>query len=433
MKLSNPFRKSRRAEQQEVKGFYASAENSRNEYFRELFGWFRKLSGVHTWSMSAEREALYKLFADKDKGNSTLYSVVSGIASAMGDILQFAELLDGNKNVVEGHWTINLLEEPNDAMTLSELAQLYAVNLLVVGDAFIYGQPAIAKLGGRKFSSIYVMPSHMVEIVSGGVLAPIAGYRLTSSRMLGATPPKMTPENVMFSRLPNPAGDTFHGLSPIITALKKVEIMESGDKQMDNALKNGGPINLVYPTQSDNIGFTQQQINDFDQMANEAIGNKTKFVTTPISSVRLGDTVADLSILQSSEYATQAICNVYAYPLDLLYSRSTYANMNEAKKMRYLIALPYANAFLDKFSKWTGCKEEGLKWAVNTDKIEVLKPDANQVISAMVNAGTTINERRDYLGFERLPDPMYDMVTYPMGMAFGGMNDDLSNPLPEND
>lgn len=432
MRLSNPFRRSKRADNTELKGFYADKANNRNEFFRQLLGWTASYGGLRTWTATAEREALFMLYADKDKGNSTVYSVVTSIANAAADVMQYAELLDRNNKPIENHWTKDLLQEPNDAYTMSEFIQLYMVNLLVIGDAFVYGQDALSKVGGMKYSSMYVMPSHMVEIISGGLLAPIAGYRMTSSRILGAKAPKLNPANVMFAKLPNPAGDTFNGLSPLISALKKVEIMETGDKRLNTSFNNGGAVNFIFPAApEDNSGLTVLDINKFDEIANEGVGKKTKFVNMPLGSIKLGDTVADLSILETSEYATQAICNVYAYPLDLLYSRSTYSNMNEAKKMRYLIAIPYADAFLEKFAKWTGISKEGLKWKVNTDKIDVLKPNLNEVITAMINAGTTINERREYLGYERLPEPLYDQVTYSMNMAFGTMDQELDKPLPE--
>lgn len=431
MRRLNLFRRSSRANKIEQKGYYADRSNQKNEFFRQLFGALNVSSALQSWSFTEGREALFRLFADKDSGNSTVYSVVSGIASAAADVIQFAELYDRKGEVITDHWCQRLLSCPNDATSQSEFTQLYMVNLLVVGDTFIYGQEAAARLNGEKFSSMYVMPSHMVEIQSGGLLAPIKGYRLTSSLMFDARAPKLNPGNVLFAKLPNPAGDTFHGLSPLVTALKKIEIMESGDRRINTMFKNGGVVNLVYPTSQDSIGLTTQQIERFEELANDGIGNKTKFMNTPVGSVRLGDTPADLSILSTSEYATQAICNVYGYPLDLLYARSTYSNMNEAKKMRYLIAIPYVNAFLEKYAQWTGVSRDGMRLAVNTDKIEVLKPDPNQIISAMVNAGTTINERREYLGYERLSDPIYDQVTYSMGTAFGSMDEDLNRPLPE--
>lgn len=432
MILLNPFRRLKRADNSEVKGFYADKANDRNEFFRQLLGWTASYGGLRTWTATAEREALFRLYADKDKGNSTVYAVVTSIANAAADVMQYAELLDANNKPIDKHWTKDLLQEPNDAYTMSEFIQLYMVNLLIIGDAFIYGQDALSKVGGMKYSSMYVMPSHMVEIVSGGLLAPIAGYRMTSSRIFGAKAPKLNPENVMFAKLPNPAGDTFNGLSPLVSALKKIEIMETGDKRLNTSLNNGGAVNFIFPAApEDNAGLTVRDINNFDEIANKGVGKKTKFVNIPLGSIKLGDTVADLSILETSDYANQAICNVYTYPMDLLYSRSTYANMNEAKKMRYLIAIPYADAFLEKFAKWTGINKEGLKWKVNIDKIDVLKPNSNEVITAMTNAGTTINERREYLGYDRLPEPLCDQVTYSLNTAFGTLDQELDKPLPE--
>lgn len=430
------FRKSNKADSpssEEAKGYYEDRSNTRNEFLKQLFGLTSRVNTLQDWALTAEREKLFKLYADPNSGNSVVYAVVSSIAAAVADVMQYAELQDADNDVVEKHWSLDLLREPNDATTLSEFMQLYTVNLLVVGDAFVYGQSPISRLNGQRYSSMYVMPSHLVQIISGGVIAPIKGYRLTTSAVYDASAPLLTPSNVMFAKLPNPSGETFHGLSPLISALKKIELLDVGDRRMNSSFKNGGVVNVVFPKSSDGLGLTPQQTDDFNDAMNEGVGNKTKFVATEVGAVRLGDTPADLTILQTSEYATQAICNVYSYPLDLLYARSTYSNMSEAKKMRYQIAIPYAMAFLEKYGKWTGVVKEGLHFTINTDKIEVLKPNATEVIAAMVNAGTTINERREYLGYEPIKEDIGDQVTYAMSTAFAGDDAALSQPLPEVD
>ena len=136
MRLSNPFRRSKRADNTEIKGLYADKANNRNEFFRQLLGWTASYGGLRTWTATAEREALFMLYADKDKGNSTVYSVVTSIANAAADVMQYADLLVRNNKPVETRWTKNLLQEPNDAYSMSEFIQLYMVNLLVVGGAF---------------------------------------------------------------------------------------------------------------------------------------------------------------------------------------------------------------------------------------------------------------------------------------------------------
>ena len=436
MRLLKALRRSNRAgdaSAAEVKGFYEDPKNAQNEYFKQLFFLSSRINALQDWALTTDRIKLYELYADPNRGNSVVYAVVTGIASAMADVIQFVELQDADNDVVDRHWALDLLREPNDATSMAEFMQLYGVNLLVVGDAFVYGQDAAVRMNGRKYSSMYVMPSHMVQIVSGGVLAPIKGYRLLNGDVYDAKGPKLNPSNVMFAKLPNPSGSTFHGLSPLVSALKKIELIDTGDRRINTSMSNGGVTNLVYPTSTDNLGLTPQQVDDFKDMMNKGVGNKTEFVATPVESVRLGDTPAELSILEAQDYATQAICNVYSYPIDLLYARSTYSNMNEAKKMRYEIALPYVQAFLEKFGKWTGVVTEGLHFTLNTDKIEVLKPDPTVVINSMVNAGTTINERREYLNYDPINDPLADQVTYSMNTAFIGDDAALSQPLPENE
>lgn len=434
MKLLEIFRTKQANTPTETKGYYEDPSNRQNAYLRQMFSGIQTAMSLPDWMSSADRESLYKLYADKDKANHAVYAVVNGISSAMADVMQYAELIDKNEKVIENHWSEDLLNNPNDAQTMSEFIQLWGVNYLVVGDAFTYGLASVFKREGRKFGSMYVMPSHIVEIISGGLLVPIKGFQIKGKTIYSGGTPDLNPDNVMFCKMSNPSAESFYGLSPLVAVLKDAEILENGKKRTNGAIKNGGVNNLIFPQPSDNMGITPQQRDEFEKEVNKKhAGNYNKMINVPVGVARLGDTPADLALLQSNEASVQAICNAYNYPIDLLFGRSTFSNMGEAKKMRYELAIPYANYFLEKYSKWTSVSDDGLKWRINTDGIEALKPDPNTVITAMNNAGTTINERREYLGYTPIKDDIGDKVTYPMNLSFGDDDQELSKPLPETD
>lgn len=428
MKLFQIFRRERSPE---VKGYYEDPANRSNEYLKQVYAGVNQALLLPDWNTTAEREALFKLYADKDNANHAVFAVVDKLSDAIADIMQYAELYDKGDNVIADSWGGELLQNPNDAQTMQEFVKLWAVNLLVVGDAFVYGQTKAIKENGL-FNSMYVMPSHTVEILSGGLMAPIKGYRIVGKNIYNGTSPALNEKNVMFSKLANPSADTFHGLSPLVSVLKDIEIIENGKKRTNGAIKNGGVGNIISPGATDGMGMTPSDKDKFEKELNKKhSGNYNKVVSVPVTVARLGDTPADLTLLQATEASVQAVCNVYGYPIDLLFGKSTFSNMGEAKKMRYEMAIPYANYFLQKFSKWTGETVLRREWKINTDEIEALKPDATNIIAAMNDAGTTINERREYMGYPALKDDICDKVSYPMSLSFGEDGVDLAKPLPE--
>lgn len=433
MKLFQIFKTKQAPEPIEQKGFFGDKNNAQNAYFQQLYAGVHGAVYLPDWALSIDRETLYSLYADKNKGNHAIFSVVNNLARATAEVMRYAELIDADEKEVKNHWTKELLNEPNDAQTMSEFIELWAVNLLVVGDAFNYGMESVLKTKGQKFTSMYVIPSHTVEIISGGLLAPIKEFRIKGKAVYNGGAPTLNPKNVMFCKLSNPSTDTFHGLSPLITVLKDAEIIDNGKKRTNGSIKNGGVGNVIFPQpDTGNLGLTEQQKDAFQKELNgKHHGNYNKLINVPIGVAKLGDTPADLSLLQASDASIQAICNVYGFPLDLLFGKSTFANMGEAKKMRYLLAIPYADYFLEKFSKWTGVTQEGLRWRINTDEIEALKPDPNMVVTSMSNAGTTINERRAYLGYPRIEKDLYNQITYPMNLSFGEDGAEYGKPTEE--
>lgn len=429
MKLLQIFKK--QPLELEVKGYYADKENRHNAYLAQVYDNYRSMMILPDWNMSVDRETLYKLYADKSKANHAVFAVIDKISDAIAEIMQYAELYDKGDKVIRNDWSEELLQNPNDAQTMQEFVKLWAVNLLTVGDAFVYGLPKVFKDNG-KFGSMYVMPSHTVQIISGGLLAPIKGYQITGKNIYNGGVPALNPDNVMFSKLANPSADTFHGLSPLVAVLKDIEIIDNGKRRTNGAIINGGVGNIISPAPSDGMGMTPQDKDIFEKELNKKHrGNYNKVINTPVSVARLGDTPADLALLQANEASVQAVCNVFGYPIDLLFGRSTFSNMGEAKKMRYELAIPHANYFLQKFSRWTGVSANHQQWRINTDEIEALKPDANTIITAMNNAGTTINERREYMRYPRAENELCDKISYPMNLSFGDEGGELSQPIPE--
>ena len=109
-------------------------------------------------------------------------------------------------------------------------------------------------------------------------------------------------------------------------------------------------------------------------------------------------------------------------PIDVVYGQSKYENAKEAKKAVYeQAAIPLMNEFLEDYTAF--CKlEEGTKFVLNTDKIEILKAAPTEVMANLTAMGASINEKREYMGYEKRSEPYCDLPAIPLGISLGDPN-----------
>jgi HK97 family phage portal protein len=320
--------------------------------------------------------------------------------------------------VVEKHYSIDLLETPNDRENKRRFIKSWAINRLLTGDAFTYFEKGVGlKLGG--FKAMYIMPSQKVDILKGGLTKPLAGYKIDDYPDMQNI--KLDDTNVMMSFEPNPNPDTFYGLSPLRSAANYIQLLEAGLKRQNSSITNGGAANIITP-KPDNYGSvteTQAQTAETELNANKNV-NKNKFIKVPIEVHPLGDKPIDLGIIDSSKDAVTALCFVYNIPIDMYYGQAKYDNTKEAKKSVYeQAAIPLFNEFLQDYNKFLNLKKEGLAWKLNTDKIEVLREDINVTLDAYAKMNASVNEKRELMGFARVEQDYADQPMIPLGVSFG--------------
>ncbi len=393
----------------EKKGYFG--ENENNEYFKQLNSLMSNSIRLLDFS-SVNRSQLVKMYWT----NAQVRGVVNLIASSVAELSDYAELLDSKDKVDTKHYSNSLFTRPNDRENRRRFIKSWAIYRLLSGDSFVYFEQGIGLKRGV-FSSMYVMPSHKVEIIKGGLLAPIAGYKLEEKAGFQL---ELNPENVMMSYEPNPQGDNFYGLSPLESAAKYVQLIDTGLKRQNSSITNGGVANIITP-KPDNLGSVTQMVADtIESDLNDVSNiNKSKLVRAALEVHRLGDKPTDLGILDTSKDAITALCFVYNIPIDLYYGQSKYENAKEAKKAVYeKAAIPLFKEFLDDFSQFLKLDKEGLKWSINVDKIEVLN-DNIEMLGAYEKMNATLNEKRQLMGFPIINEKWADQPMVPMGISFG--------------
>ena len=400
----------------EKKGYFQEARNIDNEYLQQAYALASQQMRLIDFS-EVNRVELMNYY----KRNSVVRGIIdTTIASAVGELTEYIELVDKDKKVVDKHWALDVLENPNDMENKRKLVMAWAINRMVTGDAFTYGLEGVAKSAGT-FTELYVMPSQFVEIVKGDLFSPIKGYKLTKYPSLST---KLTPKNVMFSREYNPDLETFYGLSKLYSAMYMVQLLEKADKRQNTSLENGG-VNVLITPKPDSLGTTTAtQVENIRRELNpNGKSNRNAFIPEAVESHKIGDTPADLQILETSKFAINAICFVYGISVDTFLAQSKYENAKEAKKTIYeQAAIPLLKEFLEDYTKFCGLQKEGLKFILNTDQIEILKKSPLDQMAVFEKAFMSINERREYLGYPRIEGDYADLPVIPMGVSLGDPN-----------
>lgn len=405
----------------EIKGYYDNV-NEMNEYLRAIDSHLKGKKLAPMTPMGREQ------IRDAYRTSAAVMGVVNYIAENVGEVARYLELQDAKGEYIENHWVLDLLRHPNDRFNLRRFATAWAINKLLFGDAWIYAPSEVGKDLG-KVSEMYVIPSWRIETNSDGSLQPL------KSISIGATiKNNISMEDVMESFDYNLDDASFFGTSKIISAAVYLDVIEKGMRRESQSLDNGGVANLITP-KGDEAGVLPQHQDDLETRFNAKKNvNRTLALRIPVEVHQLGNAPVDLSILETHKEAVTALCFVFKVPVDLYYGQAKYENAKEAKKTIYeQNAIPLANEFAEDLITFLARKDKSLAgWTltVNTDRIDVLKEKASDVLNNLNLAYATLNERREAIGYEPIKEDYANKPIIPMGVQFGeGMEYDIDETL----
>jgi HK97 family phage portal protein len=414
-------------ELRQLKGYYDSGANTDNKYLRQIM---KTQTNVIEFA-SFSRQSLYNAYCT----NTAIFGIVDRIAKAIGELGKYIELVDAEGNVIKHHPLLDVLKRPNDRMKLKTFLYGWATNFLVFGDAFTYAKKALGKDRG-KIAEMYIMSGQEVNIAKGDENNIIKGVFIN-----GELKDTITPDEYFQSFIYNLDSTSLYGFSPLIAAAYDVQLLKSGKERLNTALTNGGVSAIITPAR-DKDGFVVPQTADAveDELNSKKNVNKNKFFRQAIEVHQLGNTPVDLSILDSSKESVTALCFAYGIPVDLYYGQSKYENAKEAKKALYeSAAIPLLEQFLEDFHYFAMVDRSGktpkydaelekLHFIINTDKIDVLKENATEMLQAYNLAGASLNEKRDLLGLAQIEEDYANEPMIPLGTQFGDVSYDFNEP-----
>lgn len=402
----------------EYKGFLEASKEV-NKYFEQAYRFQLRLVDFG----QVNKDAYVKAY----QGNAIIFGIVKMISDGFSELSQYVELVDSKDKFIPNNWANDLFAKPNDMESARAFAKAWAVNRLIHGEAFVFKEKGVGKYMGQ-VRSLYVMPSQTVDIVMGDKYQLIKGYRIRNYPTKGNEQDMDTTE-VIFSREYNPTLETLRGLSPLQAAANMLQLIESADKRQNTSLVNGGTNTIVTPKPDDVGIISPDQKEQFEKNSNKGSGNFNMFWQIPLEVHKVGDTAVDLAILETSKYAINALCFVYGVSVDLFLGQAKYNNSKEAKKGLYeQAAIPLFNQYLEDLNMRLGL-DKGTRFILNTDKIEVLRKDATEMLNALTLMNASINEKREFMGYEEIKDDYANKPMIPINYMFGDFTEDVNENI----
>lgn len=331
-------------------------------------------------------------------------SLTSGSVDAQS--LLKANLIRKNAMVeLEGTELHKLLERPNAAQSYSSwISELIAFGKLT-GNRYIYGIAPETGMNKGKYKELYVMPSQIMEIVSGGIMQPVQKYRIEYQ---GAY--DIPAEDILHIKDFNPyydgTGSHLYGQSPLRAGLRSLttnnEAVQTGVKYLQNQTARG----ILTSDEGDLNEVQAQQLKDKFRKNFQGSDNAGDVIITPkkLSWVNFGLNASDVSLIEQYNASIKDLCNIYSVPVQLLNNTesATYNNMKEAKKALYQNAvIPELNKIRDELNRWLS-PMYGEKLFIDFDysAIPELQEENEKVVDQLSKAWwVTPNEKRRVMNY----------------------------------
>ena len=399
-----------------------NAQQSAAEYNRAIYNWlgesilwnpenddtyinegYRKNATIYSLINIITKAATTIPFQVYEIDNKADYKRYKAMTSGLvdGNVLHKSEILKKRALVeIEDTELHMLLDRPNPMQSYSSfITEVIAFGKLT-GNRYIYGIAPESGANAGKYKEMYVMPSQMMEIVSGGIMQPVKSYRIQYNGQVDI-PAEQICHIKDFNPYYDGTGSHLYGQSPLRAGLRSMttnnEAVQTGVKYLQNQTARG-----VLMSEEGDINEVQaQQLKDKFRSAHQGSNNAGDIIITPkkLSWVNFGLNASDVSLIEQYNASIKDLCNIYHVPVQMLNNTdaSTYNNMKEAKKALYQNAvIPELCKIRDELNRWLA-PQFGEKLCIDFDfsVIPELQEETEKVVSQMSQAWwLTPNEKR---------------------------------------
>ena len=333
-----------------------------------------------------------------------------------------------------------LLERPNPAQSYASwISELVAFGKLT-GNRYIYGIGPDTGDNVGKYKELYVMPSQIIEVNSGGILEPVKDYSVEYNGQF-----KIPADQICHIRDFNPfydgTGSHLYGQSPLKAGFRAMttnnEAAQTGVKYLQNQMARG----VLMSEEGDLNEVQAQQLKDKFRTTYQSSNNAGDVIITPkkLSWVNFGLSASDLSLIEQYNASIKDLCNIYNVPVQLLNNTdsSTYNNQKEAKKALYQNAvIPELLKIRDELNRWLAPKfGDNLFIDFDFSVIPELQEEMDKVVAQMTSSWwLTPNEKRAAMSYAQEDNDALNDYYVPVNLLpINGSDVDMPEPNQTDD
>lgn len=334
-----------------------------------------------------------------------------------------------------------LMMQPNPSQSWSELLKLISIMFEATGEAFIYRVTPGVGMDKDLASALYVMPSHLTELVGGNWREPVSGYKLK----IGQTQLEIPFENVLHLKDANPdydlTGSQLRGMPKLMAGFKLVTANSAAITALTSALQNEGIKGIVTPADSvaPDYYFDGEQKAKIDQRMEEqanSVESRNRIISAaiPLKFVGIGLNPSNMALAEALEMTDKPLANLWGLNPVLFNPNATLANLEEAKKQLVTdVCIPFLQTLEEKLNSWLVPpfkKAYDIDYTIDFDTTiyPELQPDMKLVKEVYgSNPAFTWNDFRAMLNWEASTDPNADKHWVPSNLMlsedFAPLND----------
>ena len=358
-----------------------------------------------------------------------------------GTIIHKSELIKKHALVELEHTDLDmLLDRPNPAQSYASwISEVVAFGKLT-GNRFIYGIGPDTGDNVGKYKELYVMPSQIMEVISGGILEPVKEYSVEYNGQF-----KIPADQICHIKDFNPyydgTGSHLYGQSPLKAGFRAMttnnEAAQTGVKYLQNQMARG----VLMSDEGDLNEVQAQQLKDKFKNTYQSSNNAGDVIITPkkLSWVNFGLSASDLSLIEQYNASIKDLCNIFNVPVQLLNNTdsASYHNMKEAKKALYQNAvIPELLKIRDELNRWLTPKfGEDLFIDFDFSVIPELQEEMDKVVAQMSSSWwLTPNEKRAAMSYAEENNEALNDYFVPVNLLpIGGSDVDMPEPNKTED
>lgn len=347
----------------------------------------------------------FQIYEVKNENDLKRYKSLTGSDFTANSLFKAGQIQKSALVELEDTELHQLLEKPNPAQSYASWIQEIIAYGKLTGNRYIYGISPDTGNGKSKFKELYVLPSQVMEINSGGIFEPVKSYTLEYNGTV-----RIDADFICHIKDFNPyydgTGSHLYGMSPLKAGLRAMdtnnEAVTTGVKYLQNQTARG-------VLTSDEGDLTETQAKELKRKFKQTYQgseNAGDVIITPkkLSWINFGLNASDLSLIEQYNASIKDLCNVYNVPVQLLNNTesSTYNNMKEAKKALYQNAvMPELVKIREELNRWL-TPRFGEKLYIDFDfsAIPELQEEMDKVVGQMSQAWwVTPNEKRAAMSY----------------------------------